>query len=137
MAYRDAAGPAIFLGFPADIFDLHAVGRIREVEMHVDIDIVVARDRKNAVDLAARIGIDVGDGADRIRAAPQPLDQELFGAGIIGEALLRKDADFEIDSPGIVAREFLDRIETDHLYAGIELDMRAHAHRAVLDAALK
>src|SRR5947209_18613044 len=105
--------------------------------MHVDVGVVVARDREDAVDLPAWIGIDIGSRADRLGAAPQARDQQLFRTRIVGEPLLRKDTDFDVDPPGIVARKLLDRIEADQLYSGIELDMRAHAHRAVHDAALQ
>ena len=99
--------------------------------MHVDFDVELARDREDAVDLAARVGVEIGHGADRSRAAAQALDQQFLGAGIVGEPFLRKHAELEIDRPGIVARELADRFETDHADAGIEFDMGAHAHRAM------
>ncbi len=137
MSDRNPAPPTKFLRLAADIFDLHPIGGLGKVQMHVDFDIEVARDRKYPVDLAARVAVEIRNGADRPRAPAQALDQQLFGAGIVGESLLREDAQFHIQCPGIVARELLDRFETDHCYARIEFDMGAHAHRATHDAAFQ
>ncbi len=105
--------------------------------MHVDLGIEVARDGKDAVDLRARVGVEIGRSPDRPRAAAQAFDQQFLGAGIVGEALLRKHAEFDIDRPGIVPRQLADGVEADHADPGIELDMGAHAHRAVRAAALQ
>ncbi len=39
--------------------------------------------------------------------------------------------------PGVIARQLLDRVEPDHADARIKLDMGAHMHGAVADAALQ
>ena len=134
---RDAAAPAIFLGLAADIFDLHAVSGLGEIEMHVDLGIVFARDGEDAIDLAARVAVEIRRRADRARAAAQALDQQLVGAGIVDQPLLRKHAEFDIDAPGVVTRQLLDRVEADHADTRIELDMGAHMHGTVADAALE
>ena len=81
--------------------------------------------------------VEIGRGADRACAPAQALDQQFLGAGIIGEPLLRKDAEFDIDRPGVIARKLLDRLEPDHADARIEFDMGAHMHGALRDAALQ
>ena len=86
----DAAAPAVFLGLAADVFDLHAVGGFGEVQVHVDVDVEVAGDGEDAVDLAARVGVDIGDGADDLGAAAEAFDEEGFGAGVVEEAFLGK-----------------------------------------------
>ena len=72
---RDPAAPAIFLGLATDIFDLHAFGGFGEIEVHVDLGIEVARDGEDAIDLAARIGVEIRHRADRPRTAAQALNQ--------------------------------------------------------------
>ena len=59
-----------------------------------------ARDREDARDLAVRIAVGVGAAADQIGALLPGLDQQFLGAGIVSQALLREDADLEIDRPG-------------------------------------
>src|SRR5271169_4352871 len=105
--------------------------------MHVDFGIEVARDRKYTVDLAARVAVEIRHGADRPRAAAQALDQELFGAGSVGQPFLRKHAQLDVHRPGMVAGALLDRIEADHADARIEFYMGAHPRRAMRDAALQ
>src|SRR5579872_1217969 len=137
MADRHSPTAAKFLGLAADIFDLHALRGFGEIEMHIDFRIELARDRKNAIDLLARVGVEIGHRPDRARTAAQPLDQKLFRTGIVGHSLLRKDADFDVDAPGIIAGELFDRLQPDQADAGIELHMGTHPHRAVRYAALQ
>ncbi len=137
MADGHPAAPAKFLGLAADIFDLHALRGLGEIEVHVDFGVEIARDGKNPIDLAARIGVEIRHGADRPRAAAQALDQQFFGAGIVGEPLLRENAQFDVDRPGVIARELVDRFEPDHSNSRIKLDMGTHAHRALRDAAFQ
>ena len=92
---------------------------------------------EDAIDLAARVGVEIRRRADRARAAAQALDQQFLGAGIVDQPLLRKHAEFDIDAPGVIARQLLDRVEADHADTRIELDMGAHMHGAVADAALQ
>ena len=105
--------------------------------MHVDLGVEIARDRKDAIDLRTRIGVEIRRGADGPRAAAQAFDQEFLGAGIVSEAFLRKHAELHVHRPGVVARQPADCLEAGHADAGIEFDMGAHAHRAVRNAALK
>src|SRR6185503_14145488 len=50
---------------------------------------------------------------------------------------LRKDAHLDVDRPLVVFDERLDALEPAHADAGIDLDLRAHARRAVQDAVLE
>ena len=67
----------------------------------------------------------------------KPFDQQFFGAGIVGHPLLRKHAEFDIDRPGIVARQLLDRLKSDQSDAGVQFDMGPHPHRAMRNATLQ
>ena len=92
MPDRHPAAPAEFLGLAADIFDLHPLRGLRKVEMHVDLGVEIARDRKDPVDLAARVAVEIRNGADRSRTPAQAFDQEFLCAGIVGEPFLREHA---------------------------------------------
>ena len=118
---------------PADFVQMHP-GRIEiEIEMEVDIEIEFVGDRKNAGNLIAGLGVGIGTAADQIGTVPAGLDQELVGTGIVEQAFLREDANFEIDRPGIIVFQLLDRIETAQPDARIDLHMRAHARRTLQD----
>src|SRR5271167_4904981 len=133
MSDSDASTPPEFFSLAADIFDLHPLSGLCKIEMHVDFGIEIARDGKYPIDLRARVGVEIRRRADRTRAPTQTRDQQFLGAGIIGKPLLRENAQFDIHGPGVVARELLDRFETDHSDARIDLDMRAHVHGALRD----
>src|SRR5262249_19582460 len=64
----------------------------------------------------------------------EPLDHQLVGAGIIGQALLREYAHLEVDRPFVFIDQRGDSLEPAHADAGIDLDLGAHARCAVLDA---
>ena len=72
--------------------------------------------------------------ADDPRAPLQRLHQQFVGALVVGQAFLREHAQFDVDRPGVVAAQFLQRIEAAHLHAGVQFDMGPHPRRAVLDA---
>ncbi len=54
VADRDAAAVVVFLGLLADIKQVEIVRARAEVEMHVDVDVELARDLEDAVDLSVR-----------------------------------------------------------------------------------
>ena len=99
MADRDAAAPAVFLGEIADQQRVELLGRGAAVEMHVDVDIELARHLEDAADLRRPVGVVVRRRADDGRAVLQRRDHQLVGAGIVGQSLLRHDADLEVDRP--------------------------------------
>ena len=115
----------------ADVIEIHAVGGRAEIEMHVDVDVELARHLEDAVDLAVRIAVGIGRGADHAAAAVERLDHQLVGAGIVEQPLLRKDADLEIDRPGVFLDQRQHAFEPAQPDAGIDLEMRAHVRRAV------
>ena len=105
--------------------------------MHVDIDVELARDREDAVDLPVRARIRVGRGADHAAAVAQRLDHQLVGAGIVQQPFLRKDADLDVDRPSVFFDQLAYAFEPAQSDAGIDLELRAHMRRAVEDAFLQ
>ena len=87
--------------------------------------------------MRVRIGVHIGTAADHLAAVAQRGDQKFLGAGIVGQPFLRKHADRQVDRPGIVALQRLDRLETAQADARIDLDMGAHPRGAVHDRALE
>ena len=105
--------------------------------MDVDVDIELARQLEDAVDLAGLVAVVARRAADHLGAALEALDQQLVGSGIVDQAFLRKHADLDIDRPLVVGDQRLHALEAAHADAGIDLDLRAHAGGAVLDAVLE
>ena len=105
--------------------------------MHVDIHVELARQVEDAVDLSGMVRIIVRRRADHLRAAVQSLDQQRIRSRIVSQTLLREHAHLNVDRPGVVAPQRIDRLEAAHLHAAIELQMRAHPCRAVTDAFLQ
>ena len=136
VADGDAALIVAPLGLPADFVEMPP-GRIEiEVEMQVDIDVEFLGEVEQSFDLRIRIGVHIGAAADQIGAVAQRGDQQFLGAGIVGQAFLRKGADREIERPGIIALQRLDRLKAAQADARVDLDMGAHARGAVHDRAL-
>ena len=86
---------------------------------------------------AVRIGIGIGATADHVGALLAGLHQQLLGAGIVGEALLRERADLQVDCPRIIAFEPAHRVETVEPHARVDFDVGAHAGRAMDDGLLQ
>ncbi len=99
MADGDPAAPAVFLGELAHQQRVELFGRGAAVEVHVDIDIELARHLEDTADLRRPVGVVVRRRTDDGRAVLEGGDHELVGAGIVGQSFLRHDADFEIDRP--------------------------------------
>ena len=130
MADGDAALVVAPLGLPADLVEMPP-GRIEiEIEMQVDIDIEGLREVEQLFQMRHGIGVHIGTAADQVAAIAQRVDQEFLGAGIVGEAFLRKHAQTEIDRPGIIALQRLQRRKTAQPDARVDLDMRAHPRGA-------
>ena len=137
MTDRDAPAKPVFLGQLAHQIDVHFVRRIAGIQMHVDVDIIFSREFEYAMDLAGVIGIEIGCRADHARAALQRLHQQRIGARIVGQAFLRKHADFQIDGPCVIALQSRYRLERTQFDSAVELDMRAHPRGAEFNAALQ
>ena len=121
------------LGQLADQMNVHVLRRRAGIEMHVDIDAELARQLEHAADLSGMVGVVIRGGADHPDAALQRLDHQFVGARIVGQALLRHHADFEIDGPAVLVDQLLHALETAQADAGVHLDMGAHPRRAVRD----
>jgi hypothetical protein len=67
----------------------------------------------------------------------EAFDHELVGTGIVEQPLLRKDADFKVDGPGIVLNEWLHPLEAPQPDDRIDLQMRAHVGGALQDRLLQ
>ena len=65
------------------------------------------------------------------------LHQQFFGAGIVGETLLGKGADLQVDRPSVIALELTHRVEALERDARIDFDVGAHAAGAVDDGLLQ
>src|SRR5262245_23710541 len=105
--------------------------------MKIDVEIEAARKLENAGDLRLGIGVGIGAAADQVGALLASRDQKLVGAGIVGQALLRKDADLQVDGPGIIALERAHGVKAVEADAGIDLHMGAHSRRAMYDRLLQ
>ena len=75
--------------------------------MHVDVDVELARQLEDALDLAGAVGVVARRAADHLGAALQRLDQQFVGAGIVGQAFLREHADLDVDRPLVVGDQRL------------------------------
>ncbi len=67
--------------------------------MKIDIDVELLRQVEDPFDLALGIGVGIGTAADHVAAVAQRRDQQFLGAGIVGQPLLRKHAERQIDAP--------------------------------------
>ena len=65
VTHGDAPAVAVLLGAVAHVLDGHALGRVAEVEVHVDVDVELARHLEEPVDLPRRVAVGVGRAARR------------------------------------------------------------------------
>src|SRR5262249_13344183 len=133
----NATAPALRLRLPAHLVEMHPGGIEVEVEVEIDVEIEGLGDREDAGDLLVRLGVRIGTSADELGPLLARGDQKLLGARIVDQAFLRKHANLEIDRPRIIALEPRDRVEAAEPDARIDLDMRAHARRALHDRLLE
>lgn len=137
MPDRDATTIVALFGLPADLVEMRP-GRIEvEVEMEIDVEVELPGEVEDAREMRVRIGVRIRAAADRIGSLAQGLNQQLFSPGIVGQAFLREDAKRQIDRPGVIALEPLDRFEAAQTDARVDLDMGTHPRRAVDDGALE
>src|SRR5437868_6713025 len=122
MADRDASPVIAPLGLPADLVEMPPGGIEIEVEMQVQVDVELLGEVEDACEMRLRVGVRIGTAADRIAAVAQRLDQQIFAAGIVGQAFLREDAERQVNRPGVVALERLDRLEAAQADARINFD---------------
>ena len=105
--------------------------------MKIDIDVELLRQIKYLFEMRVRIGVHIGAAADRFAAVAQRCNQQFLGPGIVGQALLRHHAELEVDRPFVFLDERLHALEAAQADQRVDLDMRAHARRAVLDASFE
>ena len=137
MPDRDTALIIAALGLPQHLIEVPPRRIEIEIQVQIDIDVEGLRKIEQLFELRHRVGVHVRTTADQIAAIAQGGDQKLLGAVIVGEPLLRKDADRKIDRPGVVALEHLDRLNAAQSDARIDLDMGPHPRGAVNDGALE
>src|SRR5579864_6007393 len=137
MTDNDAAATFVLLGEVANEVNVHGVRSVTDIEMHVDVDVELARKRKDALDLTGMVRIIAGGAADNLSAAFEPLHQQFFGPSVVGQAFLREHADLDLDRPFVVVDQRHYGIEPTHPDPGIKLDLRSHACRPMHNALLK
>ena len=99
--------------------------------MEIHVNVVVLRQLKNAMDLTASILV-VADAAAHHRSATvQAVDQVLVGAGHARPALLQKYARLDIDCPGVILSQLLNRLEPEQPHIRVDLDLGPHMSDAV------
>jgi hypothetical protein len=64
MADHDPAAELILLGQFEDAADIHMLGAVADIEMQVEIDIIFAREREDAIDLRRRVAVLARRGAE-------------------------------------------------------------------------
>ena len=101
--------------------------------MKVDVAVEPPRNREDTCDLPVRIAVGVGTAADEVGALFARRDEKLLAARIVEQSFLRKNADFDVDRPGVFLLQPPDGAEPFEPYARVDLDMRAHAHGALQD----
>src|SRR6516164_7998023 len=107
MADRDPAAAAVLLGQFADEMNVHFLGRVAHIEVDIDVDVKFASELKYPPDLTGMVGVVSRRAADNSGPAFQRFDKQLLGAGIIGQAVLRKNADFDVDGPPVIGNQRL------------------------------
>ncbi len=131
MADGDAPAPADGVGQLADLVDVEMLEAGADIEMDIDIGVVFLRQLEDAVDLRRPVAIVAGRAADGPRAIVHAGDQVDVGLGHAAPAFLDEHAQIQIDRPGIVLRQLLQRLEAFHADIGVDLDMGAHMGDAV------
>ena len=75
------------------------------VDVHVDVYVELTSKLEDPVDLPRMIGVVIGSRPYHIGTAFETFDQRRIGVRGGGEPFLRKDADIEVDSPGVLLCE--------------------------------
>src|SRR5262245_37506496 len=101
MADRHAASITVGPRLADDLVKVHPAGVEVEIQVEVDVEVELLRDGEDAGDLLDGVAVRIGAAADQVGALPAGRDQQLLGAWIVKEALLREYADLDIDCPGV------------------------------------
>src|SRR5215510_7554130 len=135
--HRNLAAELIFLRQFCNEMQIEAGRIMAGVDVHVDVYVELTSELEDPVDLPRMIGVVIGGRAYHTGTAFETFHQRGIGARGRGEPFLRKDADFEVGSPGILLCEYLERFHTLDTNWRIDLGVRANARRALLDAVLE
>ena len=96
MAYYNAAAALVFVGKLPHEMDIHRIGRVADVEMHIDVGVELARQLKNAADLTWPIFIVARGATYDFDATLESFDQKRVSTGITDQSFLRKYADLDV-----------------------------------------
>ena len=105
--------------------------------MHVDVDVELAGHLEDPVDLAVRITVRIGGGADNLAATLERIHHQFVRPRIVEHALLGEYADLDVDRPTIFVDQAQDAFEPTQADAGVDLELRAHVGGPVDDAFLE
>ena len=119
------------------MLDGHALRRVAEVEVQVDVDVELACHLEEPVDLPRRVAVGVGRATDYVATPLQTLDHELVGARVVEQALLGKDADLEVDGPLVLVDQGLDAVEAPEPDHRVHLQVGPHVGGPLKDALLQ
>ena len=111
MADGDAAAVAVGVGRAAHLVEVHPAGIEIEVEVEVDVEVEAAGDGEDARDVLVRVRVGVGAAADQVGALGAGRHQQLLGARVVDQPLLREDADLQVERPGVIALQLRDGAE--------------------------
>src|SRR5215831_17863078 len=123
---RHAAAPSLRIGLAAYLIEVHPRRIDVEIQMKVDVEIEAARDVEDAGDLRQGVGVGIWATPDDVGPLLAGLHQQFLGAGIVGEALLWKGANLQIDPPLVIALEPAHGVEALEPDARIDFDVGAH-----------
>jgi hypothetical protein len=76
------------------------IGRGADIKMDIDVDVELSCQFEDAVYLRRSICVVARCTADCVGAALEPFDQKLISSGMIGEALLRENANLDVERSG-------------------------------------
>src|SRR6266436_6769372 len=136
---RSVAGKTV-TAFPGEVpneVNVHGVGGVAHIEMHVDVDVELTGKRKNALDLTGMVRVVARGAAKNLGAPLQTFHEQLFRPRIVGQSFLGEHTDLDLDRPFVVVDERRYGLEPAHSDAGIKLDLRSHASRPMHNALLK
>ena len=137
MAHGDAPAQLHALGQVCHEVRIEASGIVAGIDMHIDVDIEAPRQLEDTLDLPGMIDVVVGRSTDHACAHFQALDQSGIGSGRICEALLREDANLEVNCPRVLLGELQQGLDTFHADGRVDFGVRTDARRAMFDAAFE
>ena len=131
MADCHAPAPADAVGEIADKKDIEVVDRIAAIQMNVDVDIEFLGEREDALDLAGAIGIVPRCATDDWRSAFQRCHHVRLATLAVGPAFLQEHAKLQVDGPGVIFGQALDRVVAAQADVGIDFDLGPHVGHAI------